>query len=260
MTSLINPAAFRVVHNRPYTSSIVVADYFEKEHKNVLRLIDDLCAQVPDFLLKLNFEPKEKTVKTGVGTERKTRYFLIDQKAFTILVMGFTGEKALRFKLAFYEEFERMQKALSAPQAPAPKIEAPKPGKLSVGAHNRLAAAITLRMSTAPTQKSVQSRLYTAVARRFGVKSYKDIPPEKIGEAVEYILTADPETAGSRVSENAHNLQLLAKRLESLENEVRALRKEKRADLRAVNSFLCSIAEAADNLGAEMIGEKLLNE
>lgn len=140
MTNLINPAAFRVVHNRPYTSSLAVAEYFEKEHKNVLRQIDELCTQVPDFLLKLNFEPKEKTVKTGVGTERKTRYFLIDQKAFTILVMGFTGEKALRFKLAFYDEFERMQKALSAPQAPAPKIEPPKPGKLSARKSDRTSA------------------------------------------------------------------------------------------------------------------------
>lgn len=221
MTTVINPAAFRVVHNRPYTSSLAVAEYFEKEHKNVLRQIDELCTQVPDFLLKLNFEPKEKMVKTGVGTERKSRYFLIDQKAFTILVMGFTGEKALRFKLAFYDEFERMQKALTASAAPA---------LLDSKDAQRIRRAVGKR---AEKTRARYAAAYQALAQHFGVSTYREIPADRIDEAIAFLDTVElppaalpAPAAADATPQAAEDVQALAKRVATLEKTLSVFLRE----------------------------------
>ena len=47
---------------------------------------------------------QEEQVETGNGASRSAPVFLMDQKGFCILAMGFTGAKALEFKCAFYDE------------------------------------------------------------------------------------------------------------------------------------------------------------
>ena len=83
--------AFKVTEGRPVTSSLMVAEYFGKEHYNVLRDIENLIIASPD-LRGLNFE-----------VTREIKHL---------------GAKALAFKCAFYDEFDRMESALKAVQAP----------------------------------------------------------------------------------------------------------------------------------------------
>jgi hypothetical protein len=45
---------------------------------------------------------------------RKSRAFALDRDGFTLLVMGFTGPKALDWKIAYIEAFNRMEAALKA--------------------------------------------------------------------------------------------------------------------------------------------------
>ena len=63
------------------TTSLKVAEVFEKEHKNVLRSIDNLVAEM-------------------------------DRDGFSLLVMGFTGEKALQWKIKYIEAFNQMESEL----------------------------------------------------------------------------------------------------------------------------------------------------
>lgn len=74
-----------------------VAAYFEKRHEVVLRAISNLIAVEPSIAHKI--VAIELAVKAGFGT-RWDRAFEMDRDGFTLLAMGFTGKKALQFKLA----------------------------------------------------------------------------------------------------------------------------------------------------------------
>ncbi len=92
------------------TNSRIVAEVFEKEHKNVLSAIDDILEKKPE-LRRLNFQPSRAVVQAGIH-QREVRAFEMDRDGFTLVAMGFTGAKALDWKIAFIDAFNRMEAAL----------------------------------------------------------------------------------------------------------------------------------------------------
>ncbi|EEH4116132.1 Rha family transcriptional regulator [Salmonella enterica subsp. enterica] len=95
---------------RLVTTSQSVADYFDKQHKDVLRKIDTLDCS-PEFT-SANFCADVQTIGIGNGAERETRCFLITKDGFMFLVMGFTGKKAARLKEAYIAKFNHMEAEL----------------------------------------------------------------------------------------------------------------------------------------------------
>lgn len=80
----------------------------------MVRAIDDLIEKKQEFQVLRNFARYSETVKLNdQGATRQVTAYRMDRKGFSILAMGFTGAKALDFKCAFYDEFERMEKALA---------------------------------------------------------------------------------------------------------------------------------------------------
>ena len=93
----------------PFTTSLAIAQAFEKEHKNVLRDIQNLeCS--PKFL-ELNFELYEYSRDLGIGVREYPAYRLT-RDGFAFLAMGFTGKKAAAWKERFLEAFNAMEAAL----------------------------------------------------------------------------------------------------------------------------------------------------
>ena len=85
---------FELVEGKPMVSSLDVALNFEKLHKNVIKTIED-DSVYDEFLNGLKIKPVE--YKDKKGEMRKA--YLLDRDAFAYFVMGFTGEKAKRWKL-----------------------------------------------------------------------------------------------------------------------------------------------------------------
>lgn len=96
----INKAEMTVV------SSLDVAETFRREHKNVLRDIREL--ECSDEFRRLNFEQSEYMNEQN----HKQPMFYMTRDGFTILVMGYTGEKAMRFKEAYIKQFNAMDQTL----------------------------------------------------------------------------------------------------------------------------------------------------
>lgn len=94
----------------PTTTSIMVADHFGKQHKNVMQSIRNITEPLEDSN-GLNFQLKDKMVTVGYG-QKKMPVYEMNRKGFMILVMGFTGDKALKFKNDFVDAFDGMEKAL----------------------------------------------------------------------------------------------------------------------------------------------------
>ncbi|HEF3471303.1 Rha family transcriptional regulator [Campylobacter coli] len=94
-----------VVDNAVYTTSLSVAEVFNKNHKNIIRKINEFPK---DNFTKLNFEPSKYIDSTG----RILPCYKITRDAFSLLVMGFTGEKAYKWKVEFIKAFNEMEKRL----------------------------------------------------------------------------------------------------------------------------------------------------
>lgn len=95
------------------TTSNFVAEAFGKLHKNVLRDIDVILTQVPDFFGKHSFEPTETKRVNNLGFEVSGRSYNLTKDGFMLLVMGFNGKAAMQIKCAFLEAFNRMAAKLS---------------------------------------------------------------------------------------------------------------------------------------------------
>lgn len=77
----------------PVASSRQIADNFEKRHDHVMRDIDAMKKDVPNFG-EMFFET---TAPDSYGREQRT--YLMNRDGFTLLAMGFTGKAALEWKL-----------------------------------------------------------------------------------------------------------------------------------------------------------------
>lgn len=93
-------------HGIPMASSLDVAKVFDKEHFHVLRDIENLLKDVPQKFNETNFGLVEYTDAKG----EKRPMYNPTRDAFTLLAMGFTGKKAIQFKIAYIEAFNTMEK------------------------------------------------------------------------------------------------------------------------------------------------------
>jgi anti-repressor protein len=83
-----------------------IARVFEKEHRHVLRSIREInCTD--DFRVS-NFG--QSTYRNEQGHE--TPEYLLTRDGFTLIVMGYTGDKAMRFKEAYIAAFNEMEERL----------------------------------------------------------------------------------------------------------------------------------------------------
>lgn len=113
------------------TTSRNVAEVFEKEHFHVMRDIESVIAQLPkgqnsDLSSGLN-KPFEQNPNLDYGLFIKSEYkpnpngraypeYLITKDGLTLLVMGYNGEKAMAFKLAYIQRFNEMEAMLKEQQ------------------------------------------------------------------------------------------------------------------------------------------------
>lgn len=90
--------------------SIDVANNFNKRHDNVLKDIETL---VEKDLLKFQEMFYKDSYTDFYGREQKC--YLMNRDGFSLLVMGFTGNKALEWKLKYIQGFNNLEKALNSP-------------------------------------------------------------------------------------------------------------------------------------------------
>ena len=94
-------------NGEPVASSRQIAESFEKNHRDVLRAVDNLKEDVRNFA-QMFFET---TVPDSYGREQ--RAYLMNRDGFTLLAMGFTGKAALEWKLKYIAAFNEMEKKLT---------------------------------------------------------------------------------------------------------------------------------------------------
>lgn len=88
------------------TTSLQVAENFEKNHQHVMESIRKLTVE--------NSTVKNMFVKGFYINKRRQEQpmYYMNRDGFSLLAMGFTGKKALQFKLKYIDAFNQMEKQL----------------------------------------------------------------------------------------------------------------------------------------------------
>ncbi|EAI8473592.1 hypothetical protein CV543_08810 [Campylobacter coli] len=94
-----------VANDQVTTTSLDIAAVFNKRHDNIIAKIETFPK---DSFTDLNFKASKYIDSTG----RILPCYKITRDAFSLLVMGFTGEKAYKWKIEFIKAFNEMEKRL----------------------------------------------------------------------------------------------------------------------------------------------------
>lgn len=103
--------SFYDCNGQKMVSSRDVAKNFEKEHKDVLRAVENIKAQ-NCALTSMFFE---STYTAGTG--KAYSMYLMNRDGFSLLAMGFTGSKAMEWKLKYIQAFNTMERKLTTPES-----------------------------------------------------------------------------------------------------------------------------------------------
>jgi Rha family phage regulatory protein len=209
-----------VEKNQAVTTSLIVADVFEKNHADVLRDIRKMeCSE--EFRLS-NFA--ESTYLNSQNKEMPMYY--MNKKGFTLLAMGYTGKEVMKFKEAYIDQFEKMENELKGPRVLTEReqlmasmqltIEASKEiavmkedvlevkGEmqevrsmvehqitLDHGEQRRIQKAVGHKVYELENDPDLRAKLFREIYReikdRFAVASYRDIKRKDILSVVKYI-------------------------------------------------------------------------
>lgn len=95
--------------NQVVVASRKVAEHFEKLHKHVLDSIREILSaenSADKFFKEVSY----------IYKGRRLPEYIMTRDGFSLLAMGFTGRKALQWKLKYIEAFNRMEETLKHPK------------------------------------------------------------------------------------------------------------------------------------------------
>ena len=98
-----------VKKDKIFCKSNLVAEIFDKRHDNILRDIRELIENCSKEFSFLNFEESAYKVR---GKDYPC--YNLSKDGFTMLAMGFTGEKAVQFKELYINKFNEMERLLTS--------------------------------------------------------------------------------------------------------------------------------------------------
>lgn len=119
MTDLV----FKGQNGQVLTNSLLVAEKFGKRHADVVRAIENSLTKGSESTnAKLRSSFVLSNYIDNKGEERPM--YIMDRDGFSVIAMGFTGDKAMDFKVEFISAFNAMEKKLKELSAPQTYAEA----------------------------------------------------------------------------------------------------------------------------------------
>ncbi|MDX8382711.1 MAG: Rha family transcriptional regulator, partial [Ghiorsea sp.] len=171
------------IHNNiMQTTSRNVAEVFGKNHKEVLRDIQNL--DIPQEFTERNFALCSYKGKNGQSYKMHN----ITRDGFTLLVMGFNGKKAMTFKLGYIGAFNQMETELlnTYKQAALPETITPAQQKQL---HDAVTSIVIANYGKSRSERSIGfhnewGQLKTA----FKVAKYDQIALSDFPKAMKFVI------------------------------------------------------------------------
>lgn len=154
----------QVSNNQVVVSSRQIAEHFEKEHKNVLQSIREILTAEKSAV---KFFDEDSYVNERGKSNPE---YLMNRDGFSLLVMGFTGKKALEWKIKYIEAFNAMESEIKQGKAlPKGKDETIKAKRVNVMETNA---------------RVRESNQYLKIAAQIELPEYRYILQAKAAEAL----------------------------------------------------------------------------
>jgi Rha family phage regulatory protein len=169
-----------IINGKATTTSNNISTVFGKRHDDVLKAIRNLVEQLPIEHHRNFAETVSERENPSGGAPIKSPAYTITRDGFTLLAMGFTGKRALAFKLAYIDQFNLMEAELQqAPYSVHPSQT------ISADEANQIRSLITTHAETLPKEKRAQFviQAWAKLKSHFGV-SYRQIPQSEFTEAI----------------------------------------------------------------------------
>lgn len=199
----------------PATTSLKVSEFFERNHRNVLRDIRDLVAKCSKNFTELNFELSEYIDPTG----RKLPMYLLTKDGFMMLAMGYTGERAMRLKEAYIAQFNAMEEALRARPSALPSNYSDALRALAMEVERR--EALEQKIQSLDTRLQ---RIENRVGRRKEAPREADFEQDldfyarKLKEAIQFYRKRDNQKSHAKDPKPGAPLASIVKRLKTLKS------------------------------------------
>ncbi|MFR5389918.1 Rha family transcriptional regulator [Parasutterella sp.] len=177
-----------VINNTVVTSSVAVASFFGKLHKDVLRAIRVLIDSAPE-LGQRNFAPSTYTNEQN----KQQPCYTMDRKGFVLLAMGFTGEVALKFKIAYIDAFDTMERKLYQ-------------GNVTSTDTITNAQQVAIQQAVARRAKKTAvyyQTIYRAIKVRYQIPRYTELKQSQFEDCLRFIETVDLSVPEAPASEPA---------------------------------------------------------
>lgn len=193
------------------TTSREVAEKFEKRHDNVLRDIENLIAQMGNGEESSKMRADNQTSKISrddlfdkepsslffettykAGTGKSYKEYIMTRDGFSLLAMGFTGEKALKWKLDYIKAFNAMESELKRiyTERQQWQIERDK----GVVIRHILTDTIKMKVSDSPNKRFAYPNYTKLIYKTIFGKSLKELQEKfkiKSNESIREYVTAD---------------------------------------------------------------------
>ncbi|MFD1206682.1 ORF6C domain-containing protein [Sporosarcina contaminans] len=199
------------------TTTISVAENFGREHYDVIKSVERLKEDVGTFS-EMFYESEEAD---SYGRPRKI--YLMNRDGFTLLAMGFTGKKAMDFKLKYIHAFNQMEERLKQPNNTKlllqtalkheERLETVESDVKYLKDHMRINGAQEQRINMNARGKVMESlggkdsKAYKDIGKKafsqfwrdfksyFEIPRYGELPKKRFEEALQFIEEWAPNTA-----------------------------------------------------------------
>jgi Rha family phage regulatory protein len=169
-----------IIDGVPTTTSNEVAEFFGKEHAKVLRSIELLAESNRAISGGVDFNARNFSAVEYTDAKGECRpAYRLTRDGFVVLAMGFTGKRALAFKLAYIDAFNRMEAALRGPQ---------ETGLVTAAQAGELATLIARQFPEGRERPYAWSRFNN----HFRIARYRELPAARFSEACAYIGQMTP--------------------------------------------------------------------
>ena len=162
-----------------------VAEHFEKDHKHVLESIRNLTAE--------NSATKSMFIETSFESRGKFYpQYELTRDGFSLLVMGFTGSKALEWKLKYIEAFNEMERELKRLFEERKRTEIERAKGIII--RHVLTDTIKMKIADSPNKKFAYPNYTKLIYRTIFGKSLKELQADfgvKPKETVRDYMTAE---------------------------------------------------------------------
>ena len=158
---------------QPAVTSLQIAEVFGKMHQDVLRDIREILSKCSQYFGASNFAASSYKSRQN----KEMPMYLLSRDGFMLVVMGYTGDEAMRLKEAWITKFNEMEEALRHTSVPAglPDFTNPAGAARAWADERERADAVTLALEEAKPKAEFVDRYVEAEGLRTFTQAAKTL-------------------------------------------------------------------------------------